>query len=408
MLKPKILFILLNPLPSTNAAWARVEFLVNYLKGCNYDVAVAGAFSAKALSHAGSIEYAGIKILNLVPVIGLTHPLSLIFNIVSSFIVSFFLFLAIRPRLVIISLPAGGNTLGCFLMAKLFKSKIITDYRDEWEDYIYNMANNRFSRALMNNLKYAMTKCYVRSDAVITVTEPLAKSLRKRGVKNVRIISNGADLTVFKPKDRTTSRTKIGIPSDTFVLVYIGFIGAYYRFDIVLYALKKIIDNNGDSTKIKLLIAGHGTSLNLVLELAENIGLKDNVLYLGKIIKKDELVDILCASDVGIIPYDSNPLWRNSLPVKSLEYLACGLPIVAMAHDDSLLGKMIIENELGLVVQPENINSFYDAVSRIRKNNELRTTASMESVSIIQKNFDRHKIALEFSAILLRCLSNEH
>ena len=72
---------------------------------------------------------------------------------------------------------------------------------------------------------------------------------------------------------------------------------------------------------VKLGIVGSGPALENVMNLSKDIGVQDHVFYLGEISEKIELAEILCASDVGLVPYDANPLWKNSLPAKSFDVL---------------------------------------------------------------------------------------
>jgi glycosyltransferase involved in cell wall biosynthesis len=390
----QVLFVLLMPLPHPGAAWTRIEFFAEYLKNLGYNVTIAGAFSVRTLDMAGSVKWNGISIHNMIPAIEMNNFFSHLFNILSSLIVSIFLFIRVRPRLVVISVPSSGNVIGCYIAAKLFRCKIITDYRDQWEDLVYQLSKSKLSRVFLKTMKSITTKYYCKSDAVIAVTEPFANSLKARGVKKVKVIPNGADLTVFRRRDKTLCRQKIGISRDDFVLIFSGYIGGYYRVDILLRSLKQAINYNNQN--IKLLIVGRGDGLQSVLELVDILGLKGNVLYLGKIIEKEKLVDTLGAADIGIIPYDSNPLWRDTLPVKSLEYFACGLPVIATAYDDSLIGRIIIDNRVGLVTKSEDIGCLCDAIMRLKTDLYMRNSSGERALSLVSRSYDRHKLGLEF------------
>jgi glycosyltransferase involved in cell wall biosynthesis len=399
-LRSRIVFILLSPLPSPSAAWTRIGFFATYLKEHGIDVTVAGAFSARSLEKAGIIEWEGVKIYNMVPVIILNNHVVQILNFVVALFASIYLFVVLRPRVVIISVPSSGNPLACYITARMFRCDIITDYRDEWEDYIYSLSRSRISRIYNNMNRNMMSRCYRNSRIVVTVTEPLAKSLNRRGVKNenLRIIQNGADTRTFRPKDKQRCREKFGIPKDDFVLIYSGHIGGYYRVDLLVRALKQAEKSDAN---IRLIIAGHGSSLQVILRLAKDIGLQDKVVYIGKIMNKEDLADALSASDIGIVPFDSNQLWKNALPAKFLEYLSCGLPVVATVYPDSLLGKMIAEYELGLVAQPEDVDSLSNAISRLKVDRKVRSIASTRAISVIHQNYDRHKLASRFLSDVL-------
>jgi glycosyltransferase involved in cell wall biosynthesis len=120
---------------------------------------------------------------------------------------------------------------------------------------------------------------------------------------------------------------------------------------------------------------------------------------------KIELAEILSASDVGIIPYDANPLWKNSLPVKSLEYFACGLPVIATVYKDSLLGKLIYENKIGMVSDPENVNTLANTIEKMYEDPVFRAVAGKKAVSLVEERFDRKKIAENLHNLLLKCVN---
>jgi len=396
--KLRVLFFLHSPNPFPGASWTRIEFFAEYLRKKGYKVAIAGSFSLFTLNKAGSVKWNGIRILNITPILMIQNLFSLMLNIVSSLVTSIPILILLRPEVVIISVPNGETGLGSYAMAKLFRiKKIVIDYRDEWEDYSINNASSRIYKRSCQYLKTVMTKCYMKSDFVITVTEPLAKSLHSRGIANVKIITNGADCNVFKPNGKEILRNKMGFNKNDFIIVYTGFIGAYYRLDVVIKALKIIIDK---IPSVKLLLVGCGSDVEGVLNLANRIGLQNSVFYLGAKIDKMELGEILSASDVGIIPRDANPLWNNALPAKSLEYFACGLPVLATVHGDSLVARLIDENKIGLYSEPENVDALADTIEKIYNDNIFISDAGKRAALLIQERFDRNKIAEDFLNLL--------
>jgi glycosyltransferase involved in cell wall biosynthesis len=392
----KILIVLASPIPSAGAAWSRVGFMANFLHKRGNLVVLGGAFSLKSINKAGSTTWEGIRVLNWMPMISSLNSISIVLNFFSSIIFSFFLFLSERPNIVIISVPGSGNPLGCFLVSRLFRCITVADYRDEWEDYIIQRSSSTISRIISSLLKRSMTNCYLNSNLVVTVTEKVANSLRREGVKNVKIIPNGADITIFYPRDKTLTRKKIGVSPSDIVLVYSGYIGTYYRLDIVIRAIQNLADRG----KLKLLIVGYGKSVAQILDLIKKNKMENHIIHLGTKNDKFELAEILSASDIGIVPYDGNPLWKNSIPVKCLEYFACGLPVIATVHDDSILANIIRKNEIGLVSKPEDVDDLAQAIECLVSDMEFRLDSSKRAFSFAQANYDRNKIAIEFESLL--------
>lgn len=393
----RILFHYYYPVPHPGAAWRRIGFFAEYLKDKGHKVAIAGAFSLKSLDKAGLSKWRGIRLINLTPIILVENSFSLIFNAISSVITSILPYVLIRPDVVIISVPPGERILGSFIAAKLFGIKIVIDYRDEWEDSMICIAKSRIYKRSAKSLKNFMTRCYLNSDLVVTVTEPLAHSLSLRGLRNVKVVTNGANCNVFRPHSKNVSRRKIGFDIHDFIIVYSGVVGSYYRLDIVVRALKKVIERGYN---VKLLMVGAGADLETVLDLTEQEGLKNNVFYLGARCDELELAEILSACDIGIIPYDSNTLWKNSLPAKALEYFACGLPAIATVYKDSLLGKLIFENGIGMVCDPEDTQALADTVVKVYTDTNLMRDGGSKAVFLIERLFDRRKIAEQFLTLL--------
>jgi len=99
-----------------------------------------------------------------------------------------------------------------------------------------------------------MTQNYNKNLVVITATKAFASGLKARGVRIIRIVSNGADTKIFKPsQDVQGFRRKFGFSSDDLLIVYTGYIGGYYRIDLIVKSLHEIIKYHPN---LKLLIMG--------------------------------------------------------------------------------------------------------------------------------------------------------
>jgi len=399
----KVLFFLGFPNPFPGAGWTRIGFFAKYFKDRGCDVAVVGIFSPKSLDAVGFKRWKGIPIYNVIPTFWVESIFSLAFNVLSSMILVPIIFLALRPRIVIISLPNGEPSVGAYFASKFAHAKVIFDVRDEWEDCVIGKASSKVFKGAYRLLKTLMTSLYNRSDLVVTVTQPIARSLKLRGVRGVKIVPNGADINVFRPYEKSVVRRGLGLRDDEFVILYEGVVGGYYRLDVVIKALARLAGTVRN--KIKLFIVGSGDMPNL-LKLAENFGLKDNVLYLGAKNNKVELAQIISAGDVGVIPYDDNPLWKNSVSAKFYEYCACGIPVISTVYDDSLLARIIKEYGVGLTTPPLDDGKLSEAILWVYRNAQLREVMGRRARMLIEGKFDRNKIAEEFFKLVEECISN--
>lgn len=358
---------------------------------------VVGVFPTGSLGKAGLKVWNNVRIFNTCPAINVKNVFFRLLNAFSQVMTLVPLFLFLSPEVVIISIPPVDSAVVAYLASRLARARVVIDYRDEYEDYKIKSSSG-ISRTAFKLLKALMTKIYLRSELIVTVTQSVADSLSLRGINNARIVPNGADAAVFRPYDREPNRQKLGIGKDYFIIVYNGKIGEYYRLDVAIHALAELEKEIRE--KVKLLMVGAGPDLPKIMAMAKDLDLEDNVVYLGVKENRKELAEIISVSDVGIIPYDDNPLWKSALPAKFFEYCACGVPVIATIFEDSILSRMLREYQIGLAVPPNDDESLKNAIIKIYEDCPYREAAGRRARRLIEEQFDRKKIAEKFLQLI--------
>ena len=153
------------------------------------------------------------------------------------------------------------------------------------------------------------------SDLVVSVSEGVASDLRARGV-NAAHLPNGCDAGFYAGVDVASDPPDVDLPAP--VAGFVGHLNG--RTDLALLEA----------------VAGAGASLLLVgprdpgFEPArlEALLARPGVAHVGPR-RFEELLPYLKAIDVGIVPYENSRFNRNSFPLKTLEYLAAGRPVVS-------------------------------------------------------------------------------
>jgi len=382
----KILFFLGCPNPFPGAAWTRIGFFADQWSRSGHSIEVLGTFSYKSLKKRGARKFGKVNIFNLIFNMGVNHPLVFILNSLVSFIISIIFLLVRRPDIAIISVPTGDTGIGAMIACKLLGVGYVIDYRDEWEDYAISLANNRAGKLFYSAVRKFTTILYASGRVIAAVTPNSEKALIKRGLRNITLVTNGADIQTFKPLN-------IRKKGEDFTIFYSGGIGGYYRLDIVVKALKKLVDKGLNN--INLVIAGAG-EIQKLLNLAEKLGLSNHIKYVGSINEKAKLASLIAMANAGIVPYDDNPLWKNSIPAKFYEYCACGLPIIATVYKDSHLQELIEKYKIGVTSPPLDEEKLADAIYWLYKNRPLREAAGKRARRLIEEKFDRNKIAEEY------------
>jgi glycosyltransferase involved in cell wall biosynthesis len=393
----RILFFLgfYNPFPG--AAWTRISSLAKFLSRTGYKIDILGAFTPMTLAR-DRINARRFKpqhlisLNNFVLTFGLSYKIAFVFlfNMVSSFLVSVLYLLIKEPKVTIASLPPGDTGLGFIMAALLLKKQLIIDHRDEWTEdcCISPISTSTITKKFYSLfVRKILLVFYNRAFAVTTVTNGFKSSLLERGIRNVLLIQNGADVTTFKPLKEKDS-------TDGLTIIYSGLIGNYYSFDELLLALRYL--KNYATLDIKLVFVGDRNSLPYILNLASRLELGNCIEYKGAL-NIEELVKVIANADVGLIP----GLYSNmQLPVKFFEYCACGIPVLAVVPDDSMLKQLIDENRVGLTCKPHNIKGLSDALEKIYFDKSFRESSGKRARLLIEQCFDRNKINESFFTLL--------
>ena len=114
---------------------------------------------------------------------------------------------------------------------------------------------------------------------------------------------------------------------------------------------------------------------------------KDVLHYMG-VLNVNGVVALLSACDVGIIPRVKDPIYNYSIPVKFYEYIAAGLPVIATVNKESELAKIVKENKLGFVCEPEDQACLENAIVALVTNKSLLNDLK-KNVFAFRKLIDR-------------------
>jgi glycosyltransferase involved in cell wall biosynthesis len=209
--------------------------------------------------------------------------------------------------------------------AKKENIPVIFDLKDWFPDSAAEYYKNPYLKELIRRSVLILTKKNLdRSDCIITVSPSLVDRLNAINYTS-RLITNGVDTEIFRPKDARKAKGELNIPSSTFVIGFVGAIERWFALDEVILSLPDILTRNPDTL---LLIVGGGLFTGYLQELRDLIqkmGLTNHVQFTG-LIDYAVLPDYIAAMDVCLIPFSK---WGEfALPNKFFEYSACGKPIV--------------------------------------------------------------------------------
>ncbi len=214
---------------------------------------------------------------------------------------------------------------------------------------------------------------YSKLDLIIAPTQTAANLLHKLQLKNkIVVISNGIDLTRFNPQnDGEYLRQRFEIPAKPNIL-FLGRLDPEKSLDVLLRAvalLKKRLD-------LHLTIVGKGREMKNLKQLAELLGITEDVTFAGYLPDKD-LPNIYGVADIFVMPSIAE---LQSLVC--MEAMACGLPVVGA---DAVALPHLIKNGInGYLFKPGDAADLAEKLSNILSDKTLQKKMGEESLKIIK------------------------
>lgn len=139
----------------------------------------------------------------------------------------------------------------------------------------------------------------------------------------VYLLNNAIDLEKFKynKKIRKEKRKELGIKDDTLVIGHIGRFVAQKNHTFLIDIFNEIIKKNNNTV---LILAGQGPLIDEIKEKVNNLGIENNVMFLGQ---RNDANELYQAMDVFVLP----SLYEG-LPVVGVEAQASGLLCVLSSN----------------------------------------------------------------------------
>jgi glycosyltransferase involved in cell wall biosynthesis len=172
------------------------------------------------------------------------------------------------------------------------------------------------------------------------VSAVLGHIVHAAGVPCERILvrHNGIDPTRFNTQlDRVEARKRRGLQGRC-VLGFIGFLREWHRVDRIV----NVMAQRELPVETHLVIAGDGPALEGLKAQVVRCGLQDRVTFLG-LVHWSEVPDLLACFDIALQP----AVTPYASPLKLIEYLACGLAILAPDQDN--IRELIVHGENGWI-----------------------------------------------------------
>jgi glycosyltransferase involved in cell wall biosynthesis len=201
------------------------------------------------------------------------------------------------------------------------------------------------------------------------------------------LLSNGVDVNKFSNRVVDENiREKFAENSDQCVVLYAGLHGLAQGLSQVLDVAEQV----ANQPRIRFVLVGDGPEKSLLISSMKSRKL-DNVVFLDPV-PANQVSAMLLAADILLVTLKE--YIPGAVPSKIYESMASGKPIVLVANGEP--ADIVRQYQAGLVVEPQNINSFAQALTTLSTDPVLRNQLGINGRKAAEEFFNRDKIVAHF------------
>ncbi|GGC10766.1 glycosyltransferase [Cellulomonas carbonis] len=219
-------------------------------------------------------------------------------------------------------------------------------------------------------LRARETESFLAADHVVTLSGTLADELVARGLDRTRItvVPNAVDERLLDDDVAAAdARLRLGLPAEGF---WVGTVSSLVDYEGLGTLLEAVALLRARGRDVRACVVGDGVSRPGLVRRAEELGLADAAVFPGRV-GRDQAVLHHRALDVFAVPRRDVRVCRVVTPLKPVEAMACGRPVVA--SDLPALAEIVGEPGTGLLAPAG------DAVAWAARLEELADDAALRA-----------------------------
>jgi glycosyltransferase involved in cell wall biosynthesis len=216
------------------------------------------------------------------------------------------------------------------------------------------------SRRVLKWMGYLERFVYRRAAAIAVISPGVKQNLLGKGVptEKVYIVPHWADESLYRPVPPNPELARQLGMAGRFNVVFAGQLGLAQGLDVVLDAAEEL----SDLRDVQFVLVGDGTDADRLRRAVSDRGL-GNVRFTGRQ-PADRMPDIFAVSDVLLVHLRDEPLFRITIPSKTMAYMACGRPVLMAVEGDA--ADLIRTTGAGVTCRAGNAKDLAAAVRRLR------------------------------------------
>jgi colanic acid biosynthesis glycosyl transferase WcaI len=301
-----------------------------------------------------------------------------------------------RPQVVLVIEPTLFCVPNAWLTARLSGAKSWFHIQDFEADAAFELG--LLTSSQLRRLVWALEKkCMQSFDRVSTISEKMWLRLAQKGLEPSAclLFPNWVDTSAIFPMPNSNSlRAELGIPRDAVVALYSGTMAQKQGLEVLAGAARTLSSHS----ELQFVFCGDGPAKPILASLAAQM---KNVRLLP-LQPSHRLNELLNLADIHLLPQRANAA-DLVMPSKLTGMLASGRPVVATAASGTQLAE-IVEGR-GIVVPPENVAAFAEAIDQLANSPGLREKLGRNARTYAVSHLEKNAVLRRFEHELLKFVS---
>ncbi|KFX55719.1 glycosyltransferase family 4 protein [Clostridium botulinum] len=241
----------------------------------------------------------------------------------------------------------------------------------------------KYAKYLKDNYKKHIYKAYESCDSLIAVGNGLKKELNTYVNKDIEVIHNMVDLSLFNTE--SDSDTEIRNNKTTFFSC--AFLEEGKGMELLIRCFKEAFINE----HVVLKIGGEGSLKSSLEELVKSIGMEKQIFFLGAL-SRQEVANEMKNCDIFALPSE-----HETFGVVYIEALACGKPVIGAKNGGA---EDIITKENGIIIEKNNEEQLISALKYMKENYKNYDENNIRNITI--KNYSEDLLVENLKGVYKR------
>jgi glycosyltransferase involved in cell wall biosynthesis len=265
---------------------------------------------------------------------------------------------------------------GPFLIGSERGDRTLSGYYDWYHNLLDRLFLFRIAKKICANSQFGRT-------ALLKAGCPSEK---------IEVIANGVLPIEYSQTERVGIRSRLGWSENQVVIGTVSRLIEYKGIDTLIRALAIM------KSDVCCVIVGDGPECQTLKKLSEDLHIERRIYFAGE---QSNPLNWMCDFDIGVLTTRTPEHCSNAI----LEYMACGLPVVA----NKLGGnpELVVDGETGFLVSPNNPYSLAETLDMLAADNEMCKLFGTRGKKRIETTFHIDRVAERFYGLWERSIEAE-